>query len=105
MSEFQWNPLPAAELRALPVRDAVVLLPVWATEQHRPPSAHRRRRLPGGGGVPPSGGTATHPEPIRDGHLPEVHGPRITLPAESTDPVHMAVLLHRVSPNRHSSPP
>ncbi len=36
MSEVQWNRLTAAELRALAARDAVVLLPVGATEQHGP---------------------------------------------------------------------
>ncbi|MGW1551437.1 creatininase family protein [Streptomyces sp. NPDC002346] len=36
MSEVQWNRLTAAELRALAVQDAVVLLPVGATEQHGP---------------------------------------------------------------------
>jgi creatinine amidohydrolase len=36
MSEVQWNRLTAAELRALAVRDAVVLLPIGATEQHGP---------------------------------------------------------------------
>jgi creatinine amidohydrolase len=36
MSEVQWNRLTAAELRNLAARDAVVLLPVGATEQHGP---------------------------------------------------------------------
>ncbi|MGV9915400.1 creatininase family protein [Streptomyces tendae] len=36
MSEVQWNRLTAAELRDLAARDAVVLLPVGATEQHGP---------------------------------------------------------------------
>ena len=36
MSEVLWNRLTAAELRALAARDAVVLLPIGATEQHGP---------------------------------------------------------------------
>ncbi|MEW2512952.1 creatininase family protein [Streptomyces sp. NPDC046870] len=36
MSEVQWNRLTAAQLRALAAQDAVVLLPVGATEQHGP---------------------------------------------------------------------
>ncbi|MGP4091872.1 creatininase family protein [Streptomyces sp. KR55] len=36
MSAVQWNRLTAAELRALAARDAVVLLPIGATEQHGP---------------------------------------------------------------------
>ncbi|MFI6061782.1 creatininase family protein [Streptomyces sp. NPDC051286] len=40
---------------------------------------------------------AAHPELIRDEHLAEAHGPRITLPAESTDPVYMAVSFDRIT--------
>ncbi|MYW62514.1 creatininase family protein [Streptomyces sp. SID8379] len=40
---------------------------------------------------------AAHPGLIRDEHLPEAHGPRITLPAESTDPVYMAVPFDRIT--------
>ncbi|MFF0079186.1 creatininase family protein [Streptomyces canus] len=36
MSELEGNRLTAAELRALAARDAVVLLPIGATEQHGP---------------------------------------------------------------------
>jgi creatinine amidohydrolase len=36
MSEVQWNRLTAAQLRELAARDAVVLVPVGATEQHGP---------------------------------------------------------------------
>ncbi|MEV5607459.1 creatininase family protein [Streptomyces sp. NPDC052225] len=36
MSEVLWNHLTAAQLRALAARDAVVLLPIGATEQHGP---------------------------------------------------------------------
>ncbi|SEE58592.1 creatininase family protein [Streptomyces sp. TLI_105] len=36
MSEVQWNRLTATELRARAARDAVVLLPIGATEQHGP---------------------------------------------------------------------
>ncbi|MFF8910770.1 creatininase family protein [Streptomyces olivaceoviridis] len=36
MSEVQWNRLTAAQIRALAAQDAVVLLPVGATEQHGP---------------------------------------------------------------------
>ncbi len=36
MAEIDWNRLPAATLRSLAARDAVVLLPVASTEQHGP---------------------------------------------------------------------
>ena len=36
MTETAWNRLPAEALRALAVRDAIVLLPVASTEQHGP---------------------------------------------------------------------
>jgi len=36
MNEVLWNRLTAAQLRELAARDAVVLLPVGATEQHGP---------------------------------------------------------------------
>lgn len=36
MTEIDWNRLPAAALRSLAARDAVVLLPVASTEQHGP---------------------------------------------------------------------
>ncbi|WP_121711843.1 creatininase family protein [Streptomyces sp. E5N91] len=40
---------------------------------------------------------AAYPELIRPEHLPEAHGPRFTLPAESADPVYMAVTFDRVT--------
>ncbi|MEW2489904.1 creatininase family protein [Streptomyces sp. NPDC048411] len=40
---------------------------------------------------------AAHPELIRDEHLAEAHGPCITLPADSTDPVYMAVSFDRIT--------
>ncbi len=40
---------------------------------------------------------AAFPELIRTEHLPEAHGPRIVLPAESTEPVFMAVTFDRVT--------
>jgi creatinine amidohydrolase len=40
---------------------------------------------------------AAHPELIRSEHLAEAHGPRITLPAESTEPVYMAVPFERIT--------
>lgn len=40
---------------------------------------------------------AAFPELIRTEHLGEAHGPRITLPAESTDPVYMAVAFDRIT--------
>ncbi|MEE4545838.1 creatininase family protein [Streptomyces sp. V4-01] len=214
MSEVQWNRLTAAELRALAAGDAVVLLPVGATEQHGPhlPTGvddflaaevcRRAARLAGGHTgvvVTPSvptglsehhmafGGTLTlslatlhallrdicrsviragfsrilivnghggnmtalnaltteltvelatpiafasyfgagrevvratlqtqdglmhacegetsmmmaaHPDLVRAEHLAEAHGPRITLPAESTEPVYMAVPFERIT--------
>ncbi|SEN17103.1 creatininase family protein [Actinacidiphila rubida] len=42
---------------------------------------------------------AAFPELIRPEHLPEAHGPRITLPAESSDPVYMAVTFDRITPS------
>ncbi|MGW5652695.1 creatininase family protein [Streptomyces humi] len=41
---------------------------------------------------------AAYPELIRGEHLGEAHGPRITLPAESTEPVYMAVPFDRITP-------
>ncbi|MER7930713.1 creatininase family protein [Streptomyces sp. NPDC096057] len=40
---------------------------------------------------------AAHPELIRTEHLSHAHGPRITLPAESTEPVYMAVPFDRIT--------
>ncbi|MFD8463374.1 hypothetical protein ACFV27_21285 [Streptomyces antimycoticus] len=40
---------------------------------------------------------AAYPELIRTEHLDEAHGPRITLPAESTEPVYMAVSFDRIT--------
>ncbi|PWI15348.1 creatininase [Streptomyces sp. Act143] len=40
---------------------------------------------------------AAHPDLIRSEHLVEAHGPRITLPAESTEPVYMAVSFDRIT--------
>ncbi|MFB7505900.1 MULTISPECIES: creatininase family protein [Streptomyces] len=40
---------------------------------------------------------AAYPELIRTEHLGEAHGPRITLPAESSDPVYMAVSFDRIT--------
>ncbi|MER7539039.1 creatininase family protein [Streptomyces sp. NPDC097704] len=214
MSEVQWNRLTATELRALAARDAVVLLPVGATEQHGPhlptgvddflasevcrraavlasertgvvvappiPIGLSEHHMPFGGTISLTlptfhallrdicrsvvrvgfsrilivnghGGnmTALHaltteltvelatpiafasyfgagrdvvretleaqdglmhacegetsmmmalsPELIRTEHLDEAHGPRITLPAESTDPVYMAVAFDRIT--------
>ncbi|MFF4902787.1 creatininase family protein [Streptomyces sp. NPDC001068] len=42
---------------------------------------------------------AAYPELIRPGHLSEAHGPRITLPAESTEPVYIAVPFDRITPS------
>ncbi|MFH8625910.1 creatininase family protein [Streptomyces vietnamensis] len=214
MNEVQWNRLTAAELRALAARDAVVLLPVGATEQHGPhlptgvddflasevcrraaalasehtgvvvappiPIGLSEHHMPFGGTISLTlptfhallrdicrsvvragfsrilivnghGGnmTALHaltteltvelatpiafasyfgagrdvvrdtleaqdglmhacegetsmmmalsPELIRTEHLDEAHGPRITLPAESTEPVYMAVTFDRIT--------
>ncbi|MEU6290911.1 creatininase family protein [Streptomyces sp. NPDC046988] len=214
MSEVQWNRLTAAELRALAARDAVVLLPVGATEQHGPhlptgvddllaaevcrrtallaaehtaavvtpsvPTGLSEHHMPFGGTLTLSlatlhallrdicrsairvgfsrilivnghGGNMTalnaltteltlelatpiafasyfgagravvrdaletqdglmhacegetsmmmaaHPDLIRAEHLPEAHGPRITLPAESDDPLYMAVTFDRIT--------
>ncbi|GGM23141.1 creatinine amidohydrolase [Streptomyces fumigatiscleroticus] len=214
MSEVQWNRLTAAELRALAARDAVVLLPVGATEQHGPhlptgvddflaaevcrraavlaaehtgvvvtpsvPTGLSEHHMPFGGTISLTlptlhallrdicrsvtragfsrilivnghGGNMTalnaltteltaelstpiafasyfgagrqvvrdtletqdglmhacegetsmmmalSPELIRAEHLAEAHGPRITLPAESTDPVYMAVSFDRIT--------
>ncbi|MGW1627508.1 creatininase family protein [Streptomyces sp. NPDC002172] len=41
---------------------------------------------------------AAHPGLIRGEHLGKAHGPRITLPAESTEPVYMAVPFDRTTP-------
>ncbi|WP_269137970.1 creatininase family protein [Streptomyces antimycoticus] len=40
---------------------------------------------------------AAYPELIRTEHLDEAHGPRITLPAESTEPVYTAVSFDRIT--------
>ena len=40
---------------------------------------------------------AAHPGLVRAEHLAEAHGPRITLPAESTEPVYMAVPFDRIT--------
>lgn len=40
---------------------------------------------------------AAYPELIRGEHLSEAHGPQITLPAESTEPVYMAVSFDRIT--------
>jgi creatinine amidohydrolase len=40
---------------------------------------------------------AAHPEPIRNRHLTAAHGPRITLLAERTDAVYMAVHFDRIT--------
>ncbi|MFE4451197.1 creatininase family protein [Streptomyces sp. NPDC056796] len=42
---------------------------------------------------------AALPGLVRTEHLPEAHGPRITLPAESTEPVYMAVPFERITPS------
>ncbi|WP_320779356.1 creatininase family protein [Streptomyces sp. CRN 30] len=214
MTEVHWNRLTAAELRALAARDAVVLLPIGATEQHGPhlptgvddflaaevcrraallasertgvvvtpsiPTGLSEHHMPFGGTLTLSlptlhallrdicrsvlragfsrvlivnghGGNMTalhaltteltvelatpiafasyfgagrevvrdtletqdglmhacegetsmmmaaHPGLIRAEHLPEAHGPRITLPAESTEPVYMAVTFDRIT--------
>ncbi|MFJ5036205.1 creatininase family protein, partial [Streptomyces sp. NPDC088560] len=41
---------------------------------------------------------AAHPELIHAEHLTDAHGPRITLPAESDDPLYMAVPFDRITP-------
>ncbi|WP_338692898.1 creatininase family protein [Streptomyces sp. Q6] len=214
MSEVQWNRLTAAELRALAAQDAVVLVPIGATEQHGPhlptgvddflatevchraatlaaehtdvvvtpsiPTGLSEHHMPFGGTLTLSlptlhallrdlcrsvvrvgfsrilianghGGNMTalnaltteltvelstpiafasyfgagrevvrdtlesqsglmhacegetsmmmaaHPDLIRDEHLAEAHGPRITLPAESTEPLFMAVPFDRIT--------
>ncbi|MGQ4387682.1 creatininase family protein [Streptomyces sp. SAS_270] len=59
MSEVQWNRLTVAELCALAARDAVVLLPIWATEQHGPhPPTGVDDFLP----LRDPGGILTHPD-------------------------------------------
>jgi creatinine amidohydrolase len=40
---------------------------------------------------------AARPELVRTEHLPEAHGPEITLPAESTEPVYIPVPFERVT--------
>ncbi|MFF4796226.1 creatininase family protein [Streptomyces sp. NPDC001276] len=40
---------------------------------------------------------AAHPDLIRSEHLAEAHGPQITLPAESVDPLYMAVSFDRIT--------
>jgi creatinine amidohydrolase len=45
---------------------------------------------------------AAFPELIRAGHLSEAHGPRIALPAKSTEPVYVAVSFERITASRAS---
>jgi creatinine amidohydrolase len=40
---------------------------------------------------------AAHPDLVRHGNLPQAHGPRITRPAESTDPLYMAVPFDEIT--------
>ncbi|THA76049.1 creatininase family protein [Streptomyces sp. A0642] len=42
---------------------------------------------------------AVFPELVHAEHLPRAHGPRITLPAESPEPVYMAVPFDRITPS------
>ncbi|MFD8565707.1 creatininase family protein [Streptomyces sp. NPDC059639] len=42
---------------------------------------------------------AAHPELVRHAYVPDAHGPAITLPAESTDPIHMAVPFGEITPS------